>query len=52
MFNDPVSDDLISYLCKVDISNDNYEITIYGFENRLIFKGGLDEFSDKYDEII
>jgi len=51
MFDDYESDDYLSYLCEVDISGDNYQITIYGYEKKLIFEGTLGEFSEKYDEI-
>ena len=51
MFDDYERDDYLSYLCEVDISDDDYKITIYGYEKKLIFEGTLDEFSEKYDKI-
>jgi len=51
MFDDYESDDFLSYLCEVDISDDKYWITIYGYDNKLLFEGTLDKFSEKYDEI-
>lgn len=51
MFDDYESDDYLDYLCKVDISGDEYRITIYEYEMKLLFEGTLDEFSEKYDEI-
>ncbi|RKZ50954.1 MAG: hypothetical protein DRR16_12470 [Candidatus Parabeggiatoa sp. nov. 3] len=51
MFDDYERDDYLDYLCEVDISDDDYKITIYGYEKKLLFEGTLDEFSEKYDEI-
>ncbi len=51
MFDDFERDDVLSYLCEVDISDDEYKIKIYGYEKKLLFEGSLDEFSEKYDEI-
>ena len=51
MFDDYERDDYLDYLCEVDISEDDYKITIYGYEKKLLFEGTLDEFSEKYDEI-
>ena len=51
MFDDYERDDYLDYLCEVDISEDDYKITIYGYQKKLLFEGTLDEFSEKYDEI-
>ena len=51
MCDDYENDDMLSYLCEVDISDDDYIITIYGYQKKLLFKGALDEFSAQYDEI-
>ncbi len=40
MFDDYERDDHLSYLCKVDISDEdykNYKITIHGYDGRLLF---------------
>ncbi len=39
MFDDYERDDYLDYLCKVDISDDDYKITIYGYEEELLFEG-------------
>jgi len=44
------ADDMLSYLCIVDISNNKYKITIKGYD-KLLFEGTLEDFSEKYDEI-
>ncbi len=51
MFDDYERDDLLSYLCEIDISDGNYKMTIHGYDGKLLFEGTLDEFSKKYDEI-
>ncbi len=51
MFDDYERDDDPSYLCKVDISDDDYRITIHGYGGKLLFEGPVEEFSDTYDEI-
>jgi hypothetical protein len=45
------SDDHLDYLCEIDISDDDYKITIYGYGKKLLFEGTLDEFAKNYDEI-
>ena len=42
------SDDFLSYLCEVEVLEDNYCIKVYGFDKELNFEGSLDEFSRKY----
>ncbi|MCP4132763.1 MAG: hypothetical protein GY754_17490 [bacterium] len=51
MFDDYESDDGLNYLCKVEVSDDDYHITIINYNKELLFEGTLDEFSKKYDEI-
>ncbi len=51
MIDNYVVSDNFSYVCKVDISNDDYKIVIYDYKDEVIFEGGLNEFSDKYDKI-
>ncbi len=51
MFDDYESDEYLDYLCEVDISDDNYKVTIYGYKKKLLFEGTLDEFSEQYDAI-
>jgi hypothetical protein len=51
MFDDYERDDYLDYLCKIDISDDDYKITIHGYEKKLLFEGTLDEFAERYDEI-
>jgi len=49
MFNDyNRDDDNLSYLCEVEILEDNYHIKVYEFNKELNFEGTLDEFSRKY----
>jgi hypothetical protein len=51
IFDDYESDDILNYLCEVDVSDDDYKITIRGYGGKLLFEGTLAEFSKKYDEI-
>ncbi len=51
MCEDYGGDEYLSYLCEVDISDDDYKIKIYGYEKELLFEGTLEEFSEQYDEI-
>ena len=51
MIDNYAENDHFSYVCKVDISNDAYKIMIYDYEDEVIFEGGLNEFSNKYDKI-
>lgn len=51
MFDDHESDKHLDYFCKIDVSNDEYKITIHRYGDKLLFEGSLDEFSDSYDEI-
>ncbi len=51
MFDDYERDDFLNYLCEVDLIDDGYKITIYGFKKKLLFEGTLEEFADQYDEI-
>ncbi len=51
MCDDYERDDLLNYLCEVDISGENYIVTLRGFGGRLIFEGELGEFSKIYDEV-
>lgn len=45
------SDNMLSYLCIVNISDNQYKVTISGYNSKLLFEGTLDEFAEKYDEI-
>ena len=51
MFDDCARDDHLNYLCTVDVSDDNYKVTIRGYGGESLFEGSLDEFSEKYDDI-
>jgi hypothetical protein len=51
MSDDYTDDDMLSYLCEVDIAQDNYNIKIFNYEKELIFDGDLDKFSSLYDRI-
>ncbi len=51
MVADYESDEHLSYLCTVNISDEDYSITIHGYDRKLLFEGTLGEFSGKYDEI-
>jgi len=51
MFEDYERDEYLDYLCEVEISEENYTVTIYGYNKKLLFEGTLDEFSEQYDEI-
>ena len=44
-------DSFLDYLCEIDISNDIYQVTIYGYKKKLLFEGTLEEFANKYYEI-
>lgn len=46
--NYAVGDDMLSYLCLVELLEDNYNIKVYAFDKTLEFDGGLDAFSRKY----
>lgn len=49
MFNDyDEDDDFLSYLCDIEVLEDDYYIKVYGFDKELNFEGSLDEFSMKY----
>ncbi len=50
MFDDYESDEYLNYLCEVDISDNDYRVTLYGYDKTLLFEGTLDEFSAKYDD--
>ena len=51
MCDDYESDEGLSYLCEVDVSEEDYKIAVYGYNKKLLFEGTLDEFSENYDEI-
>ena len=51
MSNDYERDEWMDYLCIVDISDEHYKITIYGYGKKMLFEGSLDEFAEKYDQI-
>ena len=44
-------DEFLDYLCEVDLSEDEYQIRLYGFEKKLEFGGTLNEFAEQYGEI-
>ncbi|OQX10561.1 MAG: hypothetical protein BWK73_19935 [Thiothrix lacustris] len=44
-------DDGMSYVCDVDISQNQYAVTLSGFGQKLLFQGTLDEFARCYDEL-
>ncbi|MBO0612953.1 hypothetical protein [Thiothrix fructosivorans] len=44
-------DENMNYLCEVDISQNQYKITIHGFQQKLLFQGTLEEFARCYDEL-
>lgn len=43
-------DHFLDHLCEVDVSQDDYVITLYGYKKRLDFQGSLTEFAEKYEE--
>jgi hypothetical protein len=50
--NDYTDDDMLNYLCEVDISKDDYKIKVFNFDKEKIFEGDLQEFSLSYDTIM
>ncbi len=51
MCDDYERNEYLDYLCEVDVSEEHYKVTVYGYNKKLLFEGTLDEFSEHYDEI-
>jgi hypothetical protein len=45
---DTQDDAYLDYLCRVDLADGTYQISLLGYGDKPLFAGGLDAFADRY----